>query len=157
MEGIREYILSVSAAALLCAIAGKLPGKDALPGKAVRIVMGLFMLFALLQPLSALRLGDRFSIFEEFSRDASAAVAEGEAHAYSVISDGITDRLRAYILDKAALYDGDLSVQIRLSKDLPPKLEGITLAGDISPYGKVQLTHILTRDLGLEAEELLWK
>lgn len=157
MEAVREYILCVSAAALLCAIAGKLPGKDALPGKAIRIVMGLFMLFTLLRPFSDIRLGKSPELFGSFTQSASAAVAEGEEHAYSAISAVIKQQLGAYILDKAAVYDGALSLDIRLSEEMPPKLLGVTLEGDISPYGKRQLTDILTRELGLKAEELTWK
>lgn len=153
---VREYILSICAAAILCAIAVRLPGKDALTGKALRIVTGLFMLFTLLRPFADIRLDRWDGYFGSYQDSAASAVADGEAYAYDAVCRGIKEQLGAYILDKAASLGAELTVEITLLEGMPPELTEIILCGEISPYAKSQLTDILIRELGLEDEELRW-
>ena len=157
MEAVREYILSVSAAALLCAIVSVLPGKQTLSDKATKIVMGLFMLTVLIQPLGRLSFDRMNWEFDNWMQQAQDAVKTGENYSYDAISKGITQKIEAYILDKAASVGISVTPQIYLTQELPPKLQHITLEGDAAPYVRAQLSEMIMEALGLEHEDVIWQ
>lgn len=157
MEAVREYILSVSAAALICAVISLLPGKQTLSGKAAKIVMGLFMMTVLIQPLGKLSFGSMRWEYDNWMQQAQDAVKSGEDYSYDAISNGISRKIEAYILDKAASVDITVMPHIQLSQDMPPKLLHITLEGDAAPYKKTQLSAIIMNALGLDDEDISWQ
>lgn len=157
MEQIGEYILSVGTAGILCAIVARLAGKDAIAGKALKLVTGLFMLVTLLQPFGKIRLEDITDYFDEYSREAESAVSLGENRSALALQNSIKEALASYILDKGAALDAKLQVQICLDEDFPPNLVSVCLSGDISPYGKQALQETLCRDLGLADEDIKWQ
>ena len=156
MEGVREYLLSVTAGAILCGILGSLVGENGAFSGLYKLISGLVLCFLMISPLVNIELSD----FTEFSGDLLAqgneAVMEGEEKREEMLRQIITDEARAYIMDKARSYGAEIQVEITLSRDDPPVPEGCTIQGQISPYVKQQLKKILITDLGIPEENHLW-
>jgi stage III sporulation protein AF len=155
MEPIREYLLSVSVAAMFCAVARRLLERKGTPAAMGKLLTGLFMTFTVLSPLTDLSIGPLRDFTEDFRQQAQQAVQEGEAYANSSLRKGISERTKAYILDKAEAFGADLQVDVILSDDLYPVPEQVRLSGNVSPYAKMQLKKILV-ELGISEENQIW-
>lgn len=156
MDGIRQYFLSLTAASVICAVITALfPGKGT-SEKLIKLVSGVMLCMIALQPVSRLDIGN---FLDEWKFDLSAgadASGEGEILAREARYKLIKGSCEAYILDKATELGLDITVDITLSKDSIPKPQSVSIRGSISPYGKVQLQHILTNDLGIAKENQTW-
>ncbi|MBE6958535.1 MAG: hypothetical protein E7447_05230 [Ruminococcaceae bacterium] len=156
MESIREYLIGVIAAALLCGLVSQLIEPKGTVGIAVKLVAGFLMLLAVLRPWVELRPEGLFRLAEDFAADGSSYVTQGQQLANDFYRDGIRKRLTAYIVDEAKTYGCDLSVEVFLTDDDIPKPHQICLSGDISPYARQALTNSLIEKLGLTREDLIW-
>ena len=157
MIHIRTYILSVGAAALLCAITASLAGKEGIAGKAMKLVTGLFLLLTILRPLGNFRIDSLQDYWEAYALQADSVVSQGEKQTQLALENSIKERIATYILDKGANYGANLTVQVMLDDAFPPNLASIAMEGVVSPYAKQALQQVLTQELGLEKEDILWQ
>ena len=155
MEPIREYLLSVTVAAMFCAVARRLLEKKGTPAAMGKLLTGLFMTFTVLSPLTNFSIGPLRDVTEDFRQQAQQAVQEGEEYANSALRQSITERTQAYILDKAESLGADIQVEVMLSNDLYPVPRQVRLSGDVSPYARMQLKKIL-ESLGISEENQIW-
>ena len=156
MGAIGEYVLSVTAAAMICsAILRMLLGKGtaAVLGK---ILTGIFMTLTILSPLTDIRINDFAALHFDYSSQANTAVAEGEAKARAALMDSISERTCTYILNKAKQLGVTLQVQVTVSDDAIPVPTKVMLKGSISPYNKRKLQSIIENDLGIHKENQVW-
>lgn len=155
MEAIREYVIGVTAAALLCAGAVKLiPGGSV--GAVVKSVSGLLMVLALLRPVVELELSELEILTDGIGESAQQYVEDGQQQAQEALREGITGQVRAYILDKARELETELTVEVELTQEPLPVPERVILQGRISPYAKSVLTEYLEKELGIGAEDQIW-
>ena len=143
------YILSVTAAAMLAAILRCLAA-----GKLTKLLTGLFLAVTVLSPLVRLEIPDPARWLEDYLADGEAAAQAGEKKAKEYSAVIISAEMEAYILDKAASLCCVLDAEVRLDDGGLP--ESVTLSGNLSPADKAELTRILSRDLGLGEEALVW-
>lgn len=156
MEALREYFLSVTAAAVICGILTSLLGTKGTAGSMVKLICGLFLAFTVIRPIADIQIED-FALFTaEISDDAQAAVSMGEDFNRDSLAEIIKDETEAYILDKARILGAELQVDVTLSRDSQPVPVEVLISGDISPYGKTQLQEIIAEDLGIAKENQLW-
>lgn len=156
MDGIRKYLLMVTAAAVVCALVKTLAGKKGGISAVIKMLCGLFLTFCVISPLVNLESID-FSMFTDtFSEDAARAAASGESMAANALSDIIKTRTQAYILDKAASMDLDVEVEVVLDSSDPPKPCGVTIKGDVSPYAKEVLGQYIENNLAIAKEDQKW-
>ena len=155
MDGIRQYIFTVIAAALLCGVLSSIfhqgKSKDLL-----RILCGIFLAFTVLKPITGVDLSD---IWEEsliFESDAEQTAALGENMAYQAMTELIKEKSQAYILDKADALGAAIQAEVTLSQSDPPVPVSVTLMGEASPYVRSRLEAILESDLGIAKENLKW-
>lgn len=153
MSEVARYILAVTAAAMAVAILESLAGRGTM-GAVVKLIGGVFMALTILSPVLKLELPDPQAWFSQFSQDGTAAAAAGKEMADDASRDIITRQVEAYILDKAALWDASLDVEVTLDEDGRPAC--VTLTGDVSPYAKARLRETLESDLGLGEEAQQW-
>ncbi len=147
-------MLHLVAAAIFCAVIKALAGKKGATAGAVQMLCGVFLLLTLVKPLVNIRMDE---ISPEFwSGQADAAVAAGTSTAEESLRELIKDKTEAYILDKAGLFGGELTVEVSLDSSDLPAPNGVEISGKISPYGKKQLQQIIQDDLGIPAEAQLW-
>ena len=156
MEQIRQYILSVTASAVLCGIISGLLGKKGTTAAIGRLLCGIFLAITVLKPLMTLSISEITSFTDSYTADARAAAESGEELANDAMGDIIMQQTQAYILDKADALGVSVSVEVQLSKDTPPIPESVTISGSISPYQRKQLSSLLEEDLGIPEENQVW-
>lgn len=156
MESIRDYLLGITAAALLCSILTRLLGSKGTLGTAVKLLSGVFMALTVVGPLVNIRIDALGDLTQGISYDASAAAADGENSAMEAMGEIIKEQTRAYILDKAESLGAELAVEITLNSDDPPVPCAVRLAGQVSPYAKSVLSACIAEDLGIGVEDQIW-
>jgi len=156
MDGIREYLLQVTAAAIVCAIATGLTDQKNMSGKVIQLLAGFFMALAVVGPWMTVRLDFVKDFTEDISSQADRVVAEGEKSAKESMAEIIKEKTKAYILDKAKALGAVLTVEVTLDWENSLLPCGVRLKGNVSPYAKRMLTDIIEKDLGIRAEEQKW-
>jgi len=155
MEPIREYLLSVSVAAMVCAIARRLLDRKGTPASVGKLLTGFFMTVTVLSPLTGLSIEPVRDLTEDLRYDAQQVVQEGERYANSALRESINQRMQTYILDKAADLGAEIQVKVILSNDHYPVPEKVYIEGDISPFARSRLKQILV-ELGVTEENQKW-
>lgn len=156
MTMLSRYILSVTAAAVICSIAKSLvPGKDTAT-TVTRLLCGIFLAVTVIAPLKNITIGDISDWTTDIARQADDAVAQGASYTENALAQSIKSRAEAYILDKARSLQADVTVEVTLSDESIPAPIAATISGSVSPYAKKQLQRILTEDLGIPKEDQTW-
>lgn len=154
MEALREYVLSVAAAGILCGILKSILGEKGAAGGTVKLICGLFLAFTVIRPIANIQLSD-FAVFtSSISQDAREAVSRGEKLAQESRTDIIKAETEAYILDKAKALNAILQAEVTVGTDGIPA--AVCITGQWSPYARVQLAQILTEELGIAKEDQTW-
>ena len=127
MDGIRQWLLGVLAAAMALSLLYALLPKGAVRG-AARATGGLILLLVVLGPLAGLDLSDLALRYEDLSRDmerqAEAYRQEGQAQ----LELGIQQRTAAYISEKAAQLGLSCRPRVETAwRDGVPYPSGVTL------------------------------
>ena len=153
MEALRQYVISVVAAAMLCGIVVRLFPNGS--GKQVgKLICGLFLAYTVLSPISRVD----FSNLPDFSLgcmdDAKDAAAMGENLARDSMADIIKEETEAYILDKAEAYQAQITADVTLTQDGLP--ESVTYTGAPSDEIRQLLENMVTEDLGIPKENQRW-
>lgn len=155
MRALAEYIVSVSAAAILCGILNSLMLKGAAK-EIVKLVSGLFLVFCIISPVSNVRLPELTDVGQDIQKEAERAVRSGEEHTREALSDSISRQLETYILDKAQEAGVDLSVQVQLSCEGTFLPEQVVLSGDAAESIRSRLIAEIAEDLGIPEEDIQW-
>ena len=156
MDGIRRYLLTVIAAAVVCSIANTLIGKKSAASSIVRMVSGLCLAICVISPFLKIRLDHYSDYLGSFSQEADTLAADGKDAAMNELRKIIKTNSEAYILDKAASLKLDVQVEVTLSDDEPPLPCAVTINGSASPYAKRTLMHYIANDLGIPEEDQTW-
>ena len=154
MDGMRQYIISVTAATILCGIIKGMSEKTSC-GKIMKLVCGLFLGFTVIKPITQIDLTQLTEVSLPFADEAVHAAALGENLSEKAMADIIKQETETYILDKAAAINVSLEVSVTVEGD-PPVPVAAQLSGEVSPYAKQQLERILWEDLGISKENLEW-
>lgn len=155
MESIRQAALSVTTAALICAML--LPLVHSGPSKELlRIVCGFFLVISLLSHIRDIDL----QMFTQPVRDAAMyarqETASGVSYARARQENIIKSRCEAYILDKASGLGASVTVEVRLSAGDIPYPETAYIHGKLPESIKESLRKIITQDLGIAEEDQVW-
>lgn len=156
MEQLRQYVLSVAAAAILVGILTGLASKNDSSCVLLRMIGGLFLAFTVIRPVVSLDVGNIQSYIAAFSENGAASVAEGENLAMDAYCSYIKTETEAYILDKAEGYGADLSVEVYLDEGEAILPVAARLQGSVSPYTKARLQEMMEEDLGISKENQIW-
>lgn len=156
MDEIKNYLIRLTAAALICGIAMCLVQKKKMSGSLIKLLCGVFMALTVLGPIINIQLDGIGSFSPQIGQSAQNAVADGKNTALDAWVEGIKQSTRSYILDKAESYGAQLEVEVTVARSNPPKLTGVRLKGDISPYGKKMLQEVISQQLGVAEEDQLW-
>ena len=156
MEGIRGYILSVVASAIICSGLRALFGDKGSTSSLLRTICGIYMAFVLVSPLRDIDFAIYTDYFSGFMEEAQTAVQEGENFAFEELSKRIKEETEAYILDKAVSLGAAVSVEVSLTGSTPPTPNKITIKGAVSPYVKKVLSGYIKEQLGIPEEAQIW-
>ncbi len=155
-DAIAQYLLSVTAAAIICGITNGLLGKNKTLTPISKLLTGLFLSLTIIRPLVHVDIAGILPSSAQFSADAQRIVSDAEEFAQDQQADIIKTKSEAYILDKAISLGADLKVQITLSDEDPPVPCAIQIIGKVSPYAKTQLGQIIERDLAIPKGAQEW-
>ena len=155
MAYIREYVLSVTAAAILCALISAIL-KSGPNGKLIRILCSVVLAVTILKPLLGKRLDDLRLDSLIPGEEVKDAIADGKAYAHDAMAGIIKDRTESYIQDKAAQLGITIQAEVTLSEDAVPVPCGVRLRGDASPYSRKQLEQYMEEALGSSKEHQQW-
>ncbi len=155
MGVIGEYLIGVTAAAMLCALVKKL-GSGKLTGAVTQAVCGIFMALAVVAPWRKIDLRLPADWIGDFQNYGEVLATDGENHSREVMEGIITDRVRTYIMDKAASLDLALDVEVVLSDDELPVPVSVKLKGAASPYSRETLSDFIRDHLDIAREEQIW-
>lgn len=153
MAQLSEYVLRLTAAALICGLLLSLFGDGGLK-ELVRLICSVFLAITVFSPLKSLDIPDFEEYFTTFSADAQDISRQGTEMAHSARLEHISDTLTAYILDKAASLGMQLQITLSLTPDGCP--EEILLTGEVPAKNRRQLSQWLTEQLGISKENQQW-
>ena len=156
IDGIRGYLLSVVAAAVISGIVKRLMGDKGNQGAVAKLLTGIFLALTVVSPLAKVEVGRLADIVGAYRADGLAAAAVGEEMTRQALAESIKAQSEAYILDKAAALEVALTVEIEMTDTDIPVPYRIRLSGQVSPYAKNKLSGIITEDLGIEKERQIW-
>lgn len=156
MDGIRQYLLSVVAAALLCTVVTNILGKKGMLSAAVKLIAGIFMAATIAAPLVKLQVDNLIDFTGDYLEDSRYITAQGQEMVRESLVQGIKAQTAAYILDKAESLGADLCVEVSVSEDELPVPNSVQISGNISPYGKSVLSAWMQNDLGIPVGEQIW-
>ncbi|MBE6933693.1 MAG: hypothetical protein E7462_01380 [Ruminococcaceae bacterium] len=156
MGNIKEYIIGVVAAALLCGIVIALADKKGVLGVSLKLLSGLLLVLAVISPWTTISFDRWFGWSGSIGDEGAQLVADGEKMAQESYRASIKEQLEAYILDEARALDCTLRVEVTLSEEEPAVPERVVLSGSISPYARKTMEHMLHSELGISQEEQIW-
>lgn len=152
MDTIKAYLLSVTAAALVCGIINSLSGKGS-TAKLLKLISGLFLAATVIKPAVEIKLDNIYTFTDNLAVSSDVAVSRGETLAAEEMKRIIKEKTEAYILDKAKALGAEIAVEITLQDYTPA---GVTIKGDVSPYVKNNLRASITQELDIPPEEQVW-
>lgn len=156
MDQIRQYLLSILAASIICAIAIKLSDNQKFTSAIIKLTTALLLSTTVIAPLVTLRIDDVSSYFGDLQVNADEMIAIGENGALNETAEIISQRVEAYILDKAASYGVEISVCAKISDPTTMIPDKVILEGSASPYIKQRLQQVIAEDLGIPKENQTW-
>ena len=156
MDGIREYLIGIVAAALVCGAVTTLVSNKTAIGLSVKFIAGLLMALVVVRPWVSISFDELFGWSEDIGVDGMDYAHSGEIMANEAYRTSIKQQMETYILDEAKALDCALTVEVILSDDDIPVPNTVTLSGDISPYARQVITTLLTERLGIKQEDQIW-
>ena len=156
MDALRQYLLSVIAAAIISGCIMSLVGKNLSVNHLIRLLCGIFVTVTILKPVTQFRIPSADELFQNVTDDAQVHIQNGIDEAAREQKRIITQHTEAYILEKASAYNCDLKVCILLSEEAPYEPIGIRLSGAVSPYAKRLLSNWLRESLNIPTEAQEW-
>lgn len=155
MPAVREYVLRVVCAALICGAAESLLTDSAIK-KHVKLLCGLFLTYAMLSPLVGLELPS-LPTLNIYTYEGNIAVSVGQDYAQKAQAEYISEECEAYILDKAEQLQLRLRVEVTVAeKEEVLQPDRVTLEGEYSPEAKEELTEYIEQELGIPKERQQW-
>lgn len=156
MESVREYILRIVVAAIVCAIAKGLLKEKTATGKTVNLVSGLLMAITIIAPLANISFQNIANYYEDITADAGYYVDDGKTYAKENTARIIKSQTEAYILDKAKNLDLQIAVEVELDDSNNSVPCGVVISGAVSPYAKGVLGAYMQEQLGIPKENQQW-
>ncbi len=156
MASIRQYLLSVIAAAIICSIIRSFLGGKGGTAALIRFLSGAFLIVAVIAPISQIEVHDRMANSNILMQKSDQFVQEGKDAARSEMEALIKAKTETYILEKAADLNMDIAVNVELSGDEVPVPTAVRLTGAVSPYAKKILSTYLSTELAIVEEKQIW-
>lgn len=156
MEWLRQYLLSITSAALICAVLRVLVGTKDAAGKIVHFLAAVFLCLSVVSPVLKISVELPMDLAGQLRLQGMQAVSAGEKDAADAMAAVIKERTEAYILDKAASCGLDLKVYLELSEGMPPIPVLVSIQGKCAPYGRQTMSQWLEQELGIGKEAQIW-
>ena len=117
MGSIRQYILSLCAAAMICGIIKSLSDKMGASSKMIQALCGVFLTITAIRPLLSFQISDISNVSWPYHTEAEKITTDALREAEEARDTIIIDQLKAYIMDKAASLGAQIDVEILLTEE----------------------------------------
>lgn len=155
--GLRDYLLGLSAAALVCSLLLTLIPKGGVH-RAAKLGCGLLMLLCALRPLKTFDPEDVSRVLARVQMQQDAALTGVEVKNRELVCAIISEKAAAYILDKAEELGRTLRVTVQAEDDgAGPYLSSVILEGSVDAAAKEKLTAYIESTFGIPAERQMWR
>lgn len=156
MDAIRRYLISLCAAALLCALVRAL-----VPGgrmkKLCSLLCGIFLTTAALSGISGWQLSDFAQELSKMQVAAEQARTGVEIRNREALRAIIKSKTEAYIWDKAQELDLPVSIEVTVEADSGyPYPSGVRITGAFTPQQQKTLAAYIEENLAIGKERQIW-
>lgn len=156
MEGLRQYLFSLAAAALLCALVKSLVPKGKME-RVVSMLCGVFLAMTALSPLARWELPDFAAQLSKVQIAAEEAKTGVEIRNREALLAIIKEKTQTYIWDKANELGLDIEVTVTVeTKDGCPYPSVVRINGPCTPSQRQALTAYIEENLAIGKERQLW-
>lgn len=156
MNDLKQYMITIIAASLICAVTLALVPKDSKHHKMIQMICGVFLLLSALLPLRNRRQFDFSFHFDDIKLSANAIAEDGVSYSQQALCQLIKENTEAYIQDKATAMGAEIAVTVTVDTKDAPVPVAVDLEGSISPYAKSKLISIIANDIGIPEDQQKW-
>ena len=156
MTGIKEYLLSIVAASVVCVICTTIMPKNTSAGKIISILSGICLTITMIAPIAKIDFDSALDYWTDMTEEASMLSADSKHAIVDELRTVITQETEAYILKKANSMGLQLEVSVVVSQDEPYVPYAVELRGTISPYDKAILSQYIEKNLDIEERCQTW-
>ena len=156
MEGIKAYIISIVAAAVLIGVLSCFFRKGSIVTKPFMLITSVFMILSMFQPFIGFRIGGNSLEMAGLYDEAEDLIRDSVDHSREEMASIITDQVKTYIQNKASAMGLILQMEIILSEEDPPVPWSVHLWGSVSPREKEILETYIYDNLAIARERVFW-
>lgn len=153
MSFLHQWLFGILICALLVGFFEQFPLNGAMQ-KMVRFTGGLLLMLSILQPICGVDLRKLSFDFAAYEEAVAALEADFTEDRQQMLSDGIAERLQAYIEDKASALGLHIHAVVSMAC-----ADGVPLPKSVTLYGQdnAALSDWITAELGIAKENQIWK
>lgn len=154
---VKNYILSIVASAIICAVARSMLNEKTSIGKIVKLISNLLMTVTILAPLVNISFRNITNYLDDITLQANQHAESGSQMAEDSVAGIIKSKSEAYILDKANSMGLEIGVEVELDDSSNTLPSGVIITGTLSPYTRQVLGAYMEDMLGIPKENQQWK
>lgn len=155
MEDLRELILAMVTASLICGIVNSVL-KDNIIKSGIHFLCGIFLVYTLLAYGKRVEIQFAEYSFRQILADARYEANLGAGKRDTELAEVIRTECEAYILDKAEELGIAVTPEVTVSQEELPLPVRVILLGTATPEQKEILSRMITKDLGIAKEDQHW-
>ena len=155
MDGMKNYLISVCCAAVLCGILKQIVGSSKMSSGMIRVLSGLFIAICIVSPWKNFRVDDLKQYNPLITEQGDLYAMTGYEITQKKIDKFIIQNTEAYILEKANQLQTQVEVSVSLSEDSIPV--SVQITGQLSQEAKEELSAFLLNNIGIQKEMQIWR
>ena len=155
MDGMKNYLISVCCAAVLCGILKQIVGSSKMSSGMIRVLSGLFIAICIVSPWKNFRVDDLTQYNPLITEQGDLYAMTGYEITQKKIDKFIIQSTEAYILEKANQLQTQVEVSVSLSEDSIPV--SVQITGQLSQEAKEELSAFLLNNIGIQKEMQIWR
>ena len=157
MYTFHQYIISVVAVCVSCGIIRSLVSNKSASAAVVHVLCGVILAITIISPVLKINLSDFRNYFDGVAAEANILIESGTSNGTEELREVISSKLCAYVLEKADLYDCNIStMEVVLSEEQIPVPIALQVSGRFSPYARSKLSEEIESNLGISKENQQW-
>ena len=155
MDGMKNYLISVCCAAVLCGILKQIVGSSKMSSGMIRVLSGLFIAICIVSPWKNFRIDDLTQYNPLITAQGDLYAVTGYEMTQKKIDKLIIQSTEAYILEKTNQLHAQVEVSVSLSEDSIPV--SVQITGQLSQEAKEELSAFLLNNIGIQKEMQIWR
>lgn len=155
MAAVRQYIITVTASAIICSIISSFTQEKVI-GNKLKLLCNLFLAVIVLEPITDLRIPELKEIPGLSLHEAEYAVSIGSELSANSMENIICEKAEAYIIDKAASLGLSVQAKVKIKDESNPIPESVIISGYAPDNLKEYLQNVIEQELAITKENQIW-